>query len=249
VTDTRMKTYSLKAQPRTIVGRKVKHLRTQGFLPATVYGKKVQSASVQVSAEEFRNVYSNAGETGLVELTVGRKIHPVLIHNVQLDPVTDRPIHVEFLQVDLKEKVKSRVPVELTGEAPAVARKVGVLLTLLDEVEVEALPADLPEKITVDVSRLADVDQELKVRDLTLPAGVTLITEPGIGVVKVGPLISKEAEAEAAAEAKAAAEAQAAAAAEAVPPEGVPKAEETTKEERQAKQAAAVEKTPEEKKS
>jgi large subunit ribosomal protein L25 len=208
-----MKKYSLTANIRDIVGRKVKHLRAQGNIPATVYGKDVKSISVTVGADAFEKVYKEAGETGLVELMVGHDLRPVLVHTLQKNPVTNQLLHIEFHQVDLKEKVHAKVPLTLMGDAPAVIGKVGVLLTLIDEVEVEALPTDLPEKITVDVSKLADVNEEVKVGELKVPSGVTLLTDKDQSVVRVGALISKEAEAEAAAEAAAAAAAAAEAAA------------------------------------
>lgn len=241
-----MKKHSLTAQSRTLVGRKTKDLRTQAILPATIYGKKVKSTSVQVKEDEFAKVYAEAGETGLVELHVDKDIRPVLIHNVQRDPVSESLLHVEFFQVDLKEKVKARVPVEFIGESPAMTQKQGVLLTLLSEIEVEALPADLPEKIEVDVSGLSTVDQELKVSDLKVPGAVTVLSEATVGVVKVGPLVSKEAEAEAAAEAAAAA-AKAAEAAE-VPAEGAPASEGAPKEEAGKETPKPEEKSPPEEK-
>ena len=209
-----MKKYSLIAEPRTIVGRKVKQVRALGKIPATVYGKNVKSVSVTVDSDAFTKVYAAAGETGLVELTVGKEMRPVLVHTLQKDPVSNQLLHIEFHQVDLKEKVHAKVPIELMGDAPAVIGKLGVLLTLLDEVDVEALPMDLPEKLTVDVSILKEVNQEVKVGELTIPTGVTILTDKDQSVVRVGALISKEAEAEAAAEAvaKAAAAAEAAAA-------------------------------------
>jgi len=206
-----MKKYSLSATVRDLVGRKVKNLRSQGQTPATVYGKNIQSVSLTVPSEAFTKVYAAAGETGLVELSVGGDIRPVLIHTVQKDPVHRQLLHVEFYQVDLKQKVHANVPVEFIGEAPAVTGKVGVLLSILDEVEVEALPTDLPEKLMVDVSKLAEVDQEVKVSDVKAPSGVTILTGADQIVVRVGPLISKEAEAQAAAEAATAAAAAAAA--------------------------------------
>jgi large subunit ribosomal protein L25 len=225
-----MKKYSLTASPRDIVGRKVKTLRLQGQIPATVYGKNVKSVSVSVAATGFEKIYKEAGETGLVELAVGKDVRPVLVHTLQRDPVSNHLLHIEFHQVDLKEKVHTKVPLLFTGDAPAVAGKVGVLLTLIDEVEVEALPMDLPEKLTVDVSKLAEVNQEVKVGEIKVPSGVTVLTDKDQSVVRVGALISKEAEAEAAAEAAAAAAAAAEAAAAtpgagAVPTEGAPAAE------------------------
>jgi len=212
-----MKKYSLSAQPRTLVGRKVKKLREQGQIPATLYGKKIKSENLAVKQEEFQKVFAEAGETGLVELKItaeksaGRQ---VLVHHLQRDPVSDKLLHVEFFQVDLKEKVHTKVPLVFMGQSPAVAQKTGVMLTLLDEVEVEALPADLPEKLSVDTSILAEVNQELKVSDLKVSAGVTVLTDQGQTMVKIGPLITKKAEAEVAAAAVAAA------AAVPTPPEG-----------------------------
>lgn len=206
-----MKSHTLQANKRTELGRKVKALRSSGSIPATVYGKKAENMSLTVDGSEFLKVYREAGETGLVELSVDGKALPVLIHIVQKDPITGEVLHVEFHQVDLKEKVKTNVPLVLVGEAPAVAQKIGVLLSVLSEVEVEALPAELPEKIEVDVAGLAELNQELKVSDLHAPMGVALLSEPTLTVVKVSPLVSKEAEEQAAAEA---AEAAAAAPAE-----------------------------------
>ncbi|MBI4064816.1 50S ribosomal protein L25 [Candidatus Gottesmanbacteria bacterium] len=206
-----MKKYTLKATKRDVLGRKVKKLRKEGFIPATIYGKKIQSVSVTLSHDQFVALYKQAGETGLVELaTQGetKDFRPVLIHSVQVDPVSSQILHVEFHQVDLKEKVHASVPVEVAGVAPAVINKIGVLITVLDEVEVEALPAELPEKISVDVSGLSEVGQEIKVSDLHVSSGVTIITDGKLTVINVGALISHEAQVQAAAEAAAAATAQ-----------------------------------------
>jgi large subunit ribosomal protein L25 len=216
-----MKKYSITGELRTVVGRKVKNLRKEGKLPATVYGKNAKSISITISADEFKQVFAKAGETGLIELSVDKVVHPVLIHSVQVDALTNIPLHIEFHQVDLKEKVHANVSIEHIGESPAVAQKLGVLLSVLDEIEVEALPTDLPEKITVDVSTLLEVNQEFKVSDLAVPAEVTILTDLSLTIIKVGPLVTKEAEAQAAAEEAAAAEA----AATAAPVEGAPAAE------------------------
>ncbi len=193
---------------RTVVGRKVKSLRSKGVVPATIYGRNVKSVSVSVAHDAFAKVYTAAGSTGLVELGVDKDVRPVLIHNVQTDPVTNEILHVEFFQVDLKEKVRTNVPLEVAGEAPAVTQKLGVLLVTLNDVEVEALPTELPEKIAIDVSELSEVDQEIKVASLHVPPSVTVLTDANLTVAKIGPLVTKEAEAQAAEEAAAAVTAQ-----------------------------------------
>ena len=142
-----MKKYTLNAKLRELTGRKVKNLRHKGTLPASVYGNGLESLSIEVDTAAFKGVFAHAGETGVVELNVDGSPKPVLIHNIQIDPVSSEILHVEFYHVDLKQKVKTNVPIVLVGEAPIVLSKTSVLLTLLLEVEVEALPTDLPEKL------------------------------------------------------------------------------------------------------
>jgi len=160
---------SLVADKRTISGRKVKALRRQGIIPANVFGKKIKSLALQISAKDFEQVFEEAGETGIVELSVknGKTTqYSVLVSNVQKDPVTDIPIHIDFRQVDLKEKIEASVPIEFTGESPAEKTGIGTVVRYVNEVGVEALPADLPEKFEVDTSVLTEVDQAVLVKDL-----------------------------------------------------------------------------------
>ena len=120
----------LKVNQRKVIGRKVKNLRKDDILPANVYGKKVKSLPIQVAEKDFLSVYSEARETSIIDLTVEgeKKARPVLVANLQLDHVTDRPLHVDFRQVILTEKTTATIPVELTGEAPAVGQKLGILI-------------------------------------------------------------------------------------------------------------------------
>lgn len=180
------------AQKRTVFGRKVKKLRHEGILPANVFGKKIKSEAVQVSLKDFEKVYKEAGETGLLNLVIedGKKKdeRAVLVSNLQLNAVSDSPVHVDFRQVDLKEKVTAKVPVELAGEAPAEKSAVGTAVLYISEIEVEALPGDLPDKFVVDVSNLSEVDQAIYVKDLSTDrAKVTLNVDAETIVVKVEP--------------------------------------------------------------
>lgn len=159
---------TLKAEVRKTEGRKVKNLRLAGTLPANIFGKKVKSVSIELPLKAFEETYKKVGETGLIELTLGKETRPVLVHNVQLNPVTDVPIHVDFLQVDLKEKVTAKVPVEMVGEAPAQKQGLGTVVLYINEIEVEALPADLPDKFEVSIEDLAEVDQAIYVKDLKI---------------------------------------------------------------------------------
>lgn len=210
-----MKRPKLTVEKRKVLGKKVTKLRKMGILPANIYGKNIKSLAVQVPQKEFDKVFKEVGETGLVEIEVNGEIKPVLIHNVQFNPLTRLTLHADFYQVDLKQKVKAIVPVTAVGEAKAVAEKVGILLQPLAEVEVEALPVDLPEHIEVDVSPLAVIDEQITVGDLKLPEGVSVLSDPSQIVVKIAELITKEAEEQAATETAAAEAAKAEATVEA----------------------------------
>lgn len=228
-----MQREKLKVQKREITGKKVKKLRHEGLVPANIYGKKTASVAVVVAEKEFQKIFRQTGKTGLIDLTVEneKETRPVLIHNIQKHPVTGKVIHADFYQVDLTQKVKANISVLTQGEPMAVTDKKGVLLHVLEEVEVEALPQDLPEHIEVDVTNLSEVDQQLLVKDLKVDKSkVTILTKEDEIVVKIGPLLTKEQEEEIKAEEakKAAAEAEKAVAeGGAVPAAGeAPKAEE-----------------------
>jgi large subunit ribosomal protein L25 len=156
----------LKAKKRQLTGRKVKQLRREGVLPANVYGKDVKSTSISVDLKEFLKTFKEAGETNIVEVKVNGAIKPTLIHNVQLDPVTDTPIHVDFLQVNLKQKVTAQIPVELVNESPAEKQGLGTVVQYIDEIEVEALPGNLPENFEIDLSTLEAVDDMIQIKSI-----------------------------------------------------------------------------------
>ncbi len=152
----------LKAKLRKQVGRKVKLLRKEGILPANIYGKKIKSESIQIDLKEFLDVYKKVGDTGILYIND----RPVLVANIQKNPVSDMLLHIDFHQVDLKEKVEAKVPIELIGESPAEKQAIGTVVQYLDEVEIEALPTNLPEKFQIDISKLSEVDQMVHVKDL-----------------------------------------------------------------------------------
>lgn len=206
-----MKRLKLAVEKRKVVGKKVKKLRKEGILPANLYGKDVKSLAVEVPYKEFEKVYKEVGETGLVDVVVNGQIRPSLIHNIHHDYLHNRALHVDFYQVNLKEKVKTMIPLVIKGEAKAVSDKVGLLLQPLTQVEVEALPEDLPERIEVDVKALSAVGDQITIGQIKPPSKVTILANPSLVAVKIGELVSKEAAELAAAEAAAREAAKAAA--------------------------------------
>lgn len=174
---------TLKSEKRDIFGRKVSRLRKAGKIPANIFGKKIESSAILIDNKEFAEVFEKAGETQIIDLS-GK---PVLVSNVQVDPISGDYLHIDFRQVDLKEKIEAKVPVEVEGESPAEKQNLGTVVQQLHEIEVEALPADLPEKIMVDATLLTEVDQTIFVKDLKVSKDVEIKTDMESIVVKVEP--------------------------------------------------------------
>lgn len=219
----------LKASERTVLGKKVKNLRKEGFLPGHVFGNSAEVEHVSVRVEDFKKVFKKVGETGLVDLKIGEdKLRPVLIKEVDVDPVKDEILHVGFYQVNLKEKVEVPVPIILIGEGPeSVKMGETVVLQTLSEVMVEALPGDLIEHIEVNINVLKEIGDAVTVGDLNYDrTTLTVKAEPEETVVKLDDAVTEEMKALLAEqEAEQAAAAEASEAAEGEVGEGEKKAE------------------------
>ncbi|MBK8032681.1 MAG: 50S ribosomal protein L25 [Chloroflexi bacterium] len=178
--------YTIDAQARSITGKKVSQLRNQGLVPAVVYGEAVQPVHVQIPYRALEVALMKAGGTHLITLSVEGQAHTVITRDVQRDILKGKITHVDFLAVSATTKLKTEVPVHFTGEAPAVALRVGVLNTVTPYVEVEALPADLIDHIDVDLSSLKMVGDAIHVRDLKLGDKVVAVTDEDTVIVAVG---------------------------------------------------------------
>jgi len=234
-----MEQIPLTAAKRTVLGRKVKSLRKEGIIPAHIFGHKVKTIHIQVQKKDFEPVFEKAGETGIIDLSLDKEKRPVMVRNIQSDPLTDDPLHIDFYQVNLSEKVKVNVPLETIGQSPAVEKKIGLLLTPVSEIEIEALPTDLPENIQVDISKLENIGDEIKVKDLPIDrAKVEVLTDEELVVTQIGELVTKEME-ETEAEIEAEQAAETAEGEEGQPEEGT---EEEKKEAATEEQEAAEEK-------
>lgn len=173
-----MSSYSVKASKRTALGRKVRALRKNGVVPANIFGKKIKSLAIQIEVKPLKDVLKKAGETNLIDIVVeGDKTHPVLVAGYSQDPVSGSLLHVDFHEVDLNVKTTAMVPLKAIGESEAV--KAGNVLVLQrNEIEVEALPADLPNEIEVDITTLTEVGSTIHAKDLKLDrAKITLMVE------------------------------------------------------------------------
>lgn len=201
-----MKRPQLQAEERTVLGKKVKKLRREGYLPGNVYGKGLKSHALQIKLSDFEAVYKEAGETGVIDLAYDSKSKPVLVKNLQRNFANHTLLHVDFYQVNLKQKVKATIPLVLVGEPQAVTEKLGMLLQNQSDVEVEALPDSLPENIEINVEHLAAVGDQVTVADLKAPEGVEVLTDSSQTIAKIAEPKVEEPEPEEAPEGEEAAE-------------------------------------------
>ena len=167
----------LAVQKREFFGKNTASLRGAGFIPGELYGHGVPNLHLSISAKDFAKVFKEAGENTVVNVTVDGKKHPTLIYNVQYHPVLDTVIHADFYEVRMDEKIKAHVPVEFIGESPAVKGLSGIVVKAIQEIEVEALPGDLPHMIEVDLGMLSDIGANFYVKDLKPIKGVEFLLD------------------------------------------------------------------------
>lgn len=177
----------LSAKIRTETGKKIRDQKNEGRIPAVVYGHKVKNAILDLDEKEFLKVFKSAGESSLIELNVEgeKEKRPVLIHDMQKDSVTGQVMHIDFFQASLKEEVQVKVPLVIVGEAPAVKEQGGTLVKNISELEVKALPQNLPHEITVDVSGLKTTEDHILAKNIKLPEGVKLHINPEEIVISI----------------------------------------------------------------
>jgi len=179
---------TLNAKIRKEVGKKVKSLRQKGIIPAVLYGPKIKNENLEINLRDFEKVFREAGASTLISLEIenGKK-YLVLIHGFKKDPLTETPIHIDFYQPSLEEKIEARVPIILQGESPAVKNLGGTLYKNIAEIQVRALPQHLPKEIKVDISGLNAFQDHIKIKHLKMAEGVEILKDPEEVVVSVSP--------------------------------------------------------------
>ena len=177
----------LKVAKREILGKKVKHLRRQGITPVHLFGHGIESLALQCETGELERVLGQAGQTRLISLKLAKekKTRTAVVREFDRDWRKGQLLHVDFYQVKMEEKIKLEVPVVLVGEAPALISKTNMLEHELGTLTVECLPAKIPTGIEVDISSLAEPDQAIRVKDVTLDKDITVLNNPELVVVKI----------------------------------------------------------------
>ncbi len=188
-----MEEITLKAKKRDIFGKKNKILREKGLIPAVLYGKKTESIPLTIELKEFEKVFEKTGETDIfyLEIEGENKKRNVMVQDVDRHFLTLKPIHVDFYEVEMDKPVTTFVPIVIIGESPAV-KAGGILVQSMDEIEIEALPKDIPHEITVDISNLTEIGQTIYVKDLNIKSNIKVLVGGHTPVCTVSAPITEE---------------------------------------------------------
>ncbi|MDP2631282.1 MAG: 50S ribosomal protein L25 [Candidatus Uhrbacteria bacterium] len=176
---------SIQATPRELAGRKTDALRAEGKVPAVMYGFETEPINIELDRNQLDKLYTSAGYSTVINLTIGDALHNVLIAEIQRDPLTDFITHADFRRIDMNKKIEATIAIVTIGVAPAVKEAGGTLVTPIEEVEVLALPTALVREIQVDISGLKTFEDTIHVRDLIIPEGIEVLTDLGRTVALV----------------------------------------------------------------
>jgi large subunit ribosomal protein L25 len=176
----------LEVNTRTITGKANKRLRKEGLIPANLYGHQQEPMQLQVDASTFDQLKRQHGERNILALKLPKgRAQNALVKSVQHDPVTHRILHIDFTRVNLTERVTVKIPIHFIGEAPGVKVERGILLHLLEALDIECKASDIVDHLELDISPLVDIGSTLYVRDVTLPEDYTILNDPDEAMVKV----------------------------------------------------------------
>lgn len=174
---TKQQKLELNASKREVIGGGLNSLRKSGFVPAVLYGKNQEAIPLQIPNKDFRKAFESAGESTLIFINVDGKSYPTIIHDIAKDAISDTILHADFYKVNLDEKIKAKVEVVFQGESPAVKDLGGIFIRNINELEIEALPQDLPHEIAIDISSLKNMGDQILVKDLKLGDKLKVIAE------------------------------------------------------------------------
>ncbi len=181
----------IQVQKREIFGKKVRTLRNQGLVPAELYGHKLENVHLSVAEKDLSKTYKEAGESTVINLIFDSKKIPSLIYYIGVNSISGKFSHVDFYAVKMDEKIRTEVTLNFIGESPAV-KDGGILVKSMHEIEIEALPADLPAHIDVDLSKLVEIHNSIYVKDLNIGNKVKVLVKPETAVATVIELVKEE---------------------------------------------------------
>ncbi len=187
-------TYSLDAESRVVIGKKVRRLRVQGLVPAVIYGARVEPIHLQIPYRPLEIALMHAGGTHLIDINFGDRTQSVITREVQRDVLRGTIMHVDFLAVDASTRITADVQIRIIGASPAVEQRLGVLLHQTSTLSIEAVPADLVDAIDVDISGLKEIGDAIHVRDLNINPNIIINNDPDDLIVRINAIRELEEE-------------------------------------------------------
>lgn len=175
----------IEATRRTVIGKKVGALRREGKLPGVIYGHNVEPTPILMDLREASRTLASLSQSHIVTIVLEGAEHAALVREKQKDYILNILKHVDFQVVSLSEKIRTMVTVDIVGTSPAVKNFNGVVVTEISEVEVEALPQNLPERFVVDISKLENIGDAIYIKDLEVPANVDLLKDASDVIVVI----------------------------------------------------------------
>ena len=180
-----MEKYVLEAKKREVIGKQVKALRREGLLPAVIYGSDIEPMPLTLNTNEVRQILSVVGANTLITIKIGKKEHLALVRDLQREVIKRNLLHIDFQAVSMEETISTTVPVLVVGESPAVKELNALLVTSMDFLQIEAKAKDLPDTISVDVSELTEIGDNIQVKDLVISGEVKILDDQELTVIVV----------------------------------------------------------------
>ncbi|HDN04959.1 MAG TPA: 50S ribosomal protein L25 [Chloroflexi bacterium] len=189
----KMEKYILDADKRVVIGKQVKALRREGKLPAVIYGQEIEPMPITLNTKQVHQVLKVVGANTLISIKVGKDEFLTLVREIQREVIMRDLLHMDFQAVSLEETITTFLPVVMVGESPAVTELEGLLILSMEELQIEAKAKDLPDTISVDVSGLMEIGDNILVKDLVISGDVTILDDPdGLVIVATAPVLMDE---------------------------------------------------------
>jgi len=189
----KMEKYILNAEKREVLGKKVKGLRREGKLPAVIYGQEIEPVSITLETKQVHKVLKVVGANTLISIKVGKEEFLTLVREIQREVIVRDLLHMDFQAVSLEETITTSLPVVMVGVAPVIEDFEALLIVSMDELQIEAKAKDLPDLISVDVSNMMEIGDNILVKDLVISGDVKILDDPdGIVIVATSPVLMDE---------------------------------------------------------
>ena len=189
----KMKKYILNAEKREVLGKKVKGLRRDGKLPAVINGQEIEPLSITLETKQVHKVLKVVGANTLISIKIGKEEFLTLVREIQREVIIRDLLHMDFQAVSLEETITTSLPVVMVGVAPVIEEFEALLIVSMDELQIEAKAKDLPDLISVDVSNMMEIGDNIMVKDLMISGDVKILDDPdGVVIVATSPILMEE---------------------------------------------------------